>query len=71
VRLGEGVDGRSRLITLTDAGRDRRQLAQRHWKAAQQRLNRVLGMERVHALHQLLDESMGLLADANQETLDE
>ena len=57
-----GPDGRSRTVTLTDAGRDKRLQAQRHWKAAQLGLNAMLGNERVAALHLLVDESLALLA---------
>ena len=67
VALAEGVDGRSRLITITDAGREKRQQAQRHWKAAQTRLNSLLGLPRLLALHALIDESMNLLADASKD----
>ncbi|MDO9196577.1 MarR family winged helix-turn-helix transcriptional regulator [Rhodoferax sp.] len=63
VQLAEGVDGRSRLIAITDAGREKRQDAQRHWKMAQTRLNRLLGMARMLALHALIDESLALLAE--------
>lgn len=63
VELGEGADGRSRLITISDAGRAKRQQAQRHWKAAQAGLNQLLGVPRLLALHALIDESMELLAD--------
>jgi DNA-binding MarR family transcriptional regulator len=63
VQLAAGVDGRSRLITVTDAGRAKRQDAQRHWKMAQTRLNRLLGMSRMLALHALIDESLGILAN--------
>lgn len=62
VQLAEGVDGRSRLITITDTGREKRQEAQRHWKAAQTSLNRLLGMQRVLALHALIDASLDILA---------
>ena len=62
VQLGEGVDGRSRLITITDAGREKRTQAQQHWKAAQTHLNALLGMTRVQTLHALIDESLALLA---------
>lgn len=62
VQLGAGVDGRSRLITIMDAGRAKRQDAQRHWKMAQTSLNRLLGMPRMLALHTLIDESLELLA---------
>lgn len=61
VDLAAGADGRSRLVTITDAGRDKRAEAQRHWRAAQESLNQRLGVERVLALHGLIDESMGLL----------
>ena len=61
VDLAAGADGRSRLVTITDAGRDKRGEAQRHWPAAQESLNQRLGVERVLALHGLIDESMGLL----------
>ena len=63
VQLAEGVDGRSRLITITPVGREKRQDAQRHWKMAQTRLNRLLGMPRMLALHALIDESLALLAE--------
>ena len=63
VELAAGVDGRSRLISITEAGREKRQDAQRHWKAAQTSLNRLLGMTRLLALHALIDESQELLAD--------
>ena len=61
--MGEGADARSRLISLTDAGRDKRAQAQRSWRSAQTSLNAVLGEARVAALHALIDESMALLAD--------
>ena len=62
VTLGEGADGRSRLVTATDAGRAKRTEAQRHWRTAQEGINRLLGAERVMALHALLDECGNLLA---------
>lgn len=61
VQLAAGVDGRSRLITITEAGREKRREAQRHWKLAQTGLNRLLGMPRMLALHTLIDESLALL----------
>jgi DNA-binding MarR family transcriptional regulator len=62
-RLDAGADGRSRLITVTPAGREKRQEAQRHWKAAQSGLNARLGMSRMLALHTLIDEALVLLAE--------
>ena len=61
----EGVDARSRLITITEAGRAKRAEAQRLWHSAQLELNRILGTDRVLALHQLVEDSLELLgADA-------
>lgn len=57
-----GPDRRSRTISITDAGRTKWQLAREHWKRAQQRINGMLGEERVMALHSLIDESLNLLA---------
>ena len=62
VALRAGADARSRLVHITDAGRDKRAEAQRHWKAAQLSLNDALGTERVAALHVLVDDSLALLA---------
>ena len=56
-----GADARSRLITLTPAGRDKQAEALAHWKAAQLNVNATLGAERVVALHALLDDCMALL----------
>jgi DNA-binding MarR family transcriptional regulator len=62
--LESGADGRSRLVVVTEAGRDKRAEAQRHWRAAQETLNRRLGTKRVLALHALIDDSLALLAPA-------
>lgn len=61
VELGAGADARSRSITSTPAGRDKRAQAQRRWKTAQLGVNDVLGAPRVAALHALIDECMDLL----------
>jgi len=62
VTLEAGADARSRLVHITEAGRNKRAEAQRYWKAAQLALNEVLGVERVLALHALVDDSLDLLA---------
>ena len=62
VLLGPGADARSRSITATPAGRDKRMQAQRRWKAAQLGVNELLGAARVAALHDLIDQSLELLA---------
>ena len=70
-RMAPGPDARSRLVSATEAGRNKRQEAQRRWRVAQETLNQRLGRERVVALHALLDECQGLLADLPEGDPDE
>ena len=65
VAQGAGEDQRSRLVTVTDAGREKRQEAQRRWRVAQEGINQALGARRVVELHQLIDECLGRLAPAD------
>ncbi len=58
VALGEGADARSRLVHITDTGREMRRQAQRRWKTAQLALNDKLGVATVAALHDLLDQGL-------------
>ena len=60
--LAAGDDGRSRSVSITPAGREKRAEAQRHWKAAQERLNQLLGVDTVRMLHTLVDLSLERLA---------
>jgi DNA-binding MarR family transcriptional regulator len=62
IEVSAGSDGRSRTVTITDAGRDKRHEAQRRWKAAQESINQLLGVERVLELHGLIDDSLALLS---------
>jgi DNA-binding MarR family transcriptional regulator len=62
----EGPDARSRLIAITNEGRKKRTEAQRHWRIAQEKLNETLGIDRVLALHTLIDESIALLQDSGE-----
>lgn len=62
VELAAGTDARSRLVTITPAGRAKRKQALQRWKVAQESLNQLLGIERVLALHRLIDESLELLS---------
>lgn len=66
VSLGQGGDQRSRLVHITDAGRAKREEAKQSWKAAQNALNARLGLERVAALHGLIDECLALLDGADR-----
>ncbi|MBI2770649.1 MAG: winged helix-turn-helix transcriptional regulator [Burkholderiales bacterium] len=60
--LDAGADGRSRLVNITGAGREKRQEAQRRWRVAQEGINQVLGAHRVVELHALLDDCMNRLS---------
>ena len=62
-----GDDARSRLIEVTPLGRDKRAEAQIRWKAAQNTLNHALGVERVLALHRMLDGALETLAGIAEE----
>lgn len=70
LELSAGTDARSRLVSLTDAGRDKREEARHHWKAAQDGLNAQLGVARVLALHKLIEEAMGILSPAEPPACD-
>ena len=61
VEVGPGDDGRSRLVTLTDAGRAKRAETQRDWKRAQVEFNALVGERRVIQLHALIDECLALM----------
>ncbi|TDM08793.1 MAG: MarR family transcriptional regulator [Ideonella sp. MAG2] len=61
VDMQPGADGRTRSVSITPLGRDKRTEAQRRWRAAQDGLNAVLGLHNVAALHALIDESLTLL----------
>jgi DNA-binding MarR family transcriptional regulator len=71
LELGPGSDGRSRLLSATDAGREKRHEAQRRWRVAQESLNNVLGVRRVVELHALVDECLELLSPLPHEDDDE
>jgi DNA-binding MarR family transcriptional regulator len=55
LEIGAGKDARSRLVEATEAGRIKQAEGQRAWKTAQTALNECLGVEKVAALHDLLD----------------
>ncbi len=63
VEQGPGADARSRRVSLTDAGRAKRQEARQAWQRAQAALNERLGLSRVAALHGLIDECLQRLED--------
>lgn len=71
LEIEPGDDARSRLVTATAAGREQRALAQRAWKQAQLAFNQRLGVERVAALHALLDECVLALGDDDEDGHDD
>jgi len=71
LELGPGPDGRSRTVSVTQAGRDKRQEAQRRWRVAQEGINQALGARRVVQLHGLVDECLELLSPVEPGASDE
>jgi len=63
IEIGPGDDERSRTVWATDAGREVRAEGQKAWKQAQLALNERLGMQRVVALHALLDDCLQRLEE--------
>jgi DNA-binding MarR family transcriptional regulator len=61
VALDSGRDARKRVVSVSDHGRTVWQAAREHWRRAQDEVNRVLGVERVVALHAALDGSLETL----------
>jgi DNA-binding MarR family transcriptional regulator len=62
IEVSPGPDARSRHVSVTPAGREKRQEAQRRWRVAQEGINEMLGARRVVELHAMLDECLELLA---------
>lgn len=71
LKIGAGNDARSRLVEATEAGRAKRAEGQRAWKAAQVALNERLGIERVAALHELLEACIECLDDDAESATDD
>jgi DNA-binding MarR family transcriptional regulator len=71
LQMTAGDDGRSRSVSITPAGRDKRQQAQRHWKAAQEALNASLGIGEVAELHGMLDAALRQLRLEREVSADE
>jgi DNA-binding MarR family transcriptional regulator len=67
VEVGAGTDARSRFVTLTDSGREKRASAQREWKRAQLAFNERLGEDRVSRLHALIDECLAAMGPVQKE----
>lgn len=61
LEIGAGADARSRTVSATPAGREKRIEGQRAWKQAQLALNARLGEARVAELHALIDDCLARL----------
>lgn len=66
--LGPGQNARSRLVHITEAGREKRREAQALWKVAQLSLNEMLGEATVVALHGLIDDCMDRLVETTSDS---
>jgi len=64
VAVAAGDDARERLVTATERGRRAWLAAREQWRRAQDEVNRVLGVGKVAALHELLEESLARLRAA-------
>ena len=71
VEQGPGENARSRLVTATSAGREKRTEARKAWKHAQESLNQSLGTDRVARLHALIDECLDILGTPPEGSSDE
>jgi DNA-binding MarR family transcriptional regulator len=71
IAQGAGADARSLLVQLTESGEAKRREAQQYWKAAQQKINALLGVERVLALHQLVDDALELLGADDESAIED
>lgn len=65
VEVQPGPDARSHRVAATESGRALRAEAQRAWKRSQLRVNELLGVQRVAALHALIDECLERLDAAD------
>ena len=68
LELAAGDDARSRSVLITPLGRAKREEARHRWKVAQDSLNQRLGIERVLALHGLINESLELLTPTESDS---
>jgi DNA-binding MarR family transcriptional regulator len=72
LELRAGADSRQRIVTITDAGREKVQQAYVAWRRAQTEFETLMGRDSVQALHQQLETTMTqltpLLEEASHES---
>jgi DNA-binding MarR family transcriptional regulator len=65
ISVAPGSDARSHAVAITESGRSRRNDGERHWKAAQDGLDALLGEEDVAGLHALIDRCLERFASVD------
>jgi DNA-binding MarR family transcriptional regulator len=68
ISVAPGSDDRSHAVAITESGRRKRNDAQRHWKAAQDGLDALLGEEDVTAMHALIDRCLARFSGVDKAT---
>lgn len=71
LELKPGADSRQRIVTITEAGRDKVKLAYVAWRRAQTEFETLMGRDTVRALHQQLETTMTQLTPLLEEVCDE
>ena len=54
--LGPGIDGRTRSVSITTAGRRKCAEGLPHWEGAQARVHQLIGSQNVIAMHALIED---------------
>jgi DNA-binding MarR family transcriptional regulator len=67
IALQPGPDSRQRIVTMTDAGREKLHEAIPAWRAAQDAFQEINGTDAVRNLHTQLDTTFNLVAPLLQE----
>ncbi|QDL91891.1 winged helix-turn-helix transcriptional regulator [Paroceanicella profunda] len=68
ISIGQGCDGRTKAVRITDAGQARIALAEPLWAGAQAEVSRLLGQSGKTELDRMLDQASRLLHQAEDET---
>lgn len=66
VEFTAGLDGRCKSVRITDLGRVKHIDAHQRWRTAQNKVNELLGVERMAGFYALIDDSMAILSSMDQ-----
>lgn len=61
IQIAEGKDKRFRIVSLTELGKDKLQQALPIWEQNQQRINDLLGSDKVQTLDEILEKILFML----------